>query len=142
MLTVTITQVPGKAFEHSLTARHHTVTSDVGAALGGQDTGPTPHELMLLALGACTAMTLEMKAAKSKWALSKVTVTVTEQAIDDPDSPNGSGKKIPQITENIQLEGQLSTQQIASLKRTAEHCPVYQLLTGKKQVVTNLALKP
>ena len=113
MLTVTITQVPGKAFEHSLTARHHTVTSDVGTALGGQDTGPTPHELMLLALGACTAMTLEMKAAKSKWALSKVTVTVTENRPVEVDA----ALPLARFAEEVVVKGTTPDQDTSSAGR-------------------------
>jgi putative redox protein len=139
VLTVTVTQVPGQPYEHLLQAGNHTIVSDVPASLKGGDKGPTPHELVLLALGACTAMTIEMKAASKKMNLTKVTVTVTEDQIDDPQQP---GTKIPQITEDVKLEGTLTAADITTLKRAADFCPVYRLLTGKKAIVTNLTLSP
>lgn len=133
MVTVSITSQPGTPYRHELKARSHTIVADVPGNLKGGDAGPTPHELALMGLGACTAMTLEMYAANKKWDLQKVTVTVTEDSIDDPDQP---GTKIPRITEDIQLEGNLTAAEITALEGIAAKCPVYKLFTGKKQVVT------
>ncbi len=133
MVTVSITSQPGTPYRHELKARSHTIYADAPATLKGGDTGPTPHELALMGLGACTAMTLEMYAANKKWDLQQVTVTVTEDSIDDPEQP---GTKIPRITEDIQMLGNLTPAQITTLKTIAEKCPVYKLFTGKKEVVT------
>jgi len=50
----------------SLLAGHHWLMSDEGAAIGGKDAGPAPHELLCAALAACTAITLRMYARRKE----------------------------------------------------------------------------
>lgn len=42
---------------------------DEPLAIGGDDLGPRPHELLLAALGACTVMTSRMHARQKLWPL-------------------------------------------------------------------------
>jgi uncharacterized OsmC-like protein len=46
--------VRGRAsgFAQEIQVRHHRLTSDEPASAGGTDTGPTPYDLLLSALGA------------------------------------------------------------------------------------------
>lgn len=53
---------------------HHRLTADEPQARGGSDAGPAPYELLLSALGACTAITLRMYAGRKQWELGKITV--------------------------------------------------------------------
>lgn len=55
-------------------ARRHALRSDEYAMPGGEDEGPTPVELLLAALGACTAITLRMYAERKGWELGEVKV--------------------------------------------------------------------
>jgi putative redox protein len=45
-------------FGQRITAGRHRILADEPMALGGDDTGPSPYELLLAGLGACTAMTI------------------------------------------------------------------------------------
>ena len=63
----------------ALVAGHHSLTSDEGRAAGGQDAGPSPHEMLCAALGACTAITLSMYAQRKEWPLHAVHVDVLMQ---------------------------------------------------------------
>ena len=82
----------------SLVAGHHALVSDEGAPAGGQDAGPTPHELVCAALGACTAITLRMYAQRKKWPLHAVHVLGVDAdrgrgAYDDPAvAPHGRAR--------------------------------------------------
>lgn len=107
----------------------------------GDDTGPNPYDLLLAALGACTAMTLRMYAAQKQWSLTDVEVTLThnrEHSADcnDCDKPTS---KIDVITRVLRLEGDLDDTQRERLKEIAERCPVHRtLMAADKQINTDL----
>src|SRR5690606_11846580 len=52
----------GAGYEQKLLDGRHVLTADEPASVGGRDAGPNPYELLLMALGACTSMPLEMYA--------------------------------------------------------------------------------
>src|SRR5947209_570316 len=54
----------------------HELLADVKPALGGQDSGPSPHELLEAALGACTTITVQMYANRKGWKLESCDTTV------------------------------------------------------------------
>ncbi len=137
--TVTVSLVPGNTYQQQIAAGTHTVLSDVDTASGGADGGPDPKELALGALGACTAMTLIMVAARRKWDLQSVSVTVT---LTEEADPNDKTKRIAVITEDVSVKGQLSAQELADIKATAAKCPVYKLFEGPKRLETNVIPVP
>jgi uncharacterized OsmC-like protein len=56
------------------------VVTDMPADLGGADTGPTPGTLLRMALGACAATTLAMRAASEGIPLERVEVVVSSES--------------------------------------------------------------
>jgi putative redox protein len=114
----------------ALRAGHHTLTSDEGAAAGGQDAGPAPHELLCAALGACTAITLRMYAQRKEWALHAVHVDVLLQF---------DGKEARRATRRLRLTGDLDESQRARLADIAERTPV--TLTLKQGVAITTILE-
>ncbi len=60
--------------ETRLQAGHHALLADEPASNGGHDAGPAPYDLLLAALGACTAMTLRMYADRKGWRIDTLEV--------------------------------------------------------------------
>ena len=58
----------------TLTDGTHKWLGDATAEHGGAYAGPTPHSILLSALGTCTAVTLTMYAGRKTWGLEGVEV--------------------------------------------------------------------
>ncbi len=112
----------------ALVAGHHSLTSDEGPASGGQDLGPTPHELLCAALAACTAITLRMYAERKNWPLSAVHV----------DADLRIEEKQRLITRHLRLTGELDQTQRARLADIAERTPVTLTLKQGATITTIL----
>ena len=128
----------GKGLRHQIKAGDHTWIADAPKDVGGDEAGPDPHQLLMASLGACTAMTLEIFAKKRSWNLTHVAVNLEEQQVDDPKNP---GKKIPRFTRDIEVEGDLTQEQLDTLKSIADKCPIHKILTGEKTIDTQLKTK-
>jgi putative redox protein len=115
--------------------------ADEPASVGGTGLGPTPYDLLLGALGACTSMTLRLYADRRKWPLQGVTVRLRHNRIHRDDCVNCEKKDafIERVERTLELQGPLSEEQRTHLLEIAERCPVHQTLRGNLQVQTRLA---
>lgn len=114
----------GGPLAQSITVRHHTLTADEPEASGGQDSGPSPTELLLGALGACVAMTLTMYAGRKGWDLGGVQVDLS--ATDE----NG----VYVIDRRLTFGASLSDEQRQRLIEIAGKCPVSRRITGPVEI--------
>ncbi|HEY8447914.1 MAG TPA: OsmC family protein [Thermomicrobiales bacterium] len=141
MATVTVETRPGHPFAMDVTAREFTFVSDEPSP-DGEDLGPSPYELLLAALGSCTAMTLEMYARRKGWPLERVNVHLTFERVHSEDAANSEStsprQRIEIITRDIELIGPLDDAQRARIMEIAAKCPVHRTITGSPQIVDRL----
>jgi putative redox protein len=119
-----------------ISAGKHTLIADEPREAGGSDAGPDPYSFLLAALGACTAMTLQIYARRKEWPLEKVEVSLRHSRIhaeDCRDCTTTHGK-IDQIERYISLSGPLSGDQKARLLEIAQRCPVHKTLTSEVSI--------
>jgi len=133
--TATVESSDG-TYAQAIKARMHDWAAGEPVEIGGTDNGPTPYELLLSALGACTSITLEMYAARKGWPLDKVHVTL-EHSKEERAGEN-DGKPVDMIDRIVRFEGALDDEQRAKLIEIAEKCPVHRTLTNRININTLL----
>lgn len=111
----------------------HTWTADEPLEVGGGNTAPTPERLILASLGACTAITLKMVAARRQLPLTGVEVELQLNPGGKPESGND-------IVRRISVQGGLNEEQRAQLLKAANACPMHKLLTGEIRIRTELGM--
>lgn len=130
----------GKFTEHLLDGRHR-LFADEPVAAGGRDCGPGPYELLLMALGACTTMTLRLYADRKRWPLERVSVRLRHAKIHAEDCADCETKQgmLDRIECEIELEGPLDPAQRQRLMEIADMCPVHRTLTSEIKIETRAA---
>ena len=109
----------------------HTWAADEPLEAGGGNAGPTPENLVLASLGACTAITVKMVAARRQWPLDEVRVELQLNPAGKPDSGND-------IVRRIELLGTLDDDQRTQLLKIANACPMHKLLSGEIRIHSEL----
>ena len=115
-------------YQTAIVTGHHRLTADEGPALGGQDVGPGPYELLTSALAACTAITLRMYAERKQWPVTAVHVDV--HFVRD-----GEQQHIDRV---LTIEGAVDDEQKKRMADIAERTPVTLTLKGGLEIKTKL----
>ena len=125
-------------FAQEIEIGSHRLKGDEPLAFGGTDTGPSPYDFLLAALGTCTSMTISLYARRKGWPLENVTVSLHHSKIHAIDCAECETKvgKIDRIEREIQLTGALTNEQRAKLMEIADRCPVHQTLTSEINIRT------
>ena len=126
------TSTDKETFFTDIFANGFSLIADEPKEYGGTDRGPSPYELLLAALGACTGMTLQMYAQRKKIALEKAVVRLTHKKIHAQDCSDcdKTTNKIDTIEREIELWGDLDERQRQRLLEISELCPVHKTLHG------------
>ncbi|MBX7540715.1 bifunctional alpha/beta hydrolase/OsmC family protein [Qipengyuania sphaerica] len=139
-----VTRMGHGKFGTEVHTKNHRFVADEPKSYGGDDTGPTPYDLLLGALGTCTSMTMGMYAERKRWPLEGVEIHLTharDHAEDCEDCvAEEVGMEHQSLTREITIIGDaLDEEQRARLLEIADKCPVHKTLEGRISVKTRLA---
>ena len=128
--------------QHEATSGDLSILIDEPVEAGGSGKGMNPYELLLAGLGGCIAMTLRLYARRKQWPLEDVRVTLTHDKVhakDCEDCDHADGM-LDVIRRKVDLEGDLTAEQVARLQEIAGRCPVHRTLTGTIEVLVDDSL--
>ena len=110
-------------YRHMVDIRSHHVSVDEPLEAGGDDTAPSPQEMLAASLASCTALTMEMYAQRKGWDLGYVEVEVEYTPAE-----RGCPTKFDLI---MRLPEDASDEQLERLRIIAAKCPVHRTLDGE-----------
>jgi putative redox protein len=139
--TVFVRETHAGKFQQEIAVGPHRLIADEPVASGGEDSGPSPYDLLTSALGACTAMTIRLYANLKQIPLERVLVRLRHEKIHASDCADCETKegRIDRIERVIELEGPLDETQRAKLLEIANKCPVHRTLHSEITIPTRLA---
>lgn len=128
-------------FRTQINAAGHALIAGEPESAGGENSGPSPYDLLAAALASCTSMTLQLYARRKGLKLDKVTVRVAHSKVYATDCRDCETKvgKIDRLERTISLEGELDEPARQRLLEMADRCPVHRTLTSEIEVLTELA---
>jgi putative redox protein len=110
-------------YKHVVQVRQHRVLTDEQLDTGGDDAAPSPQELLAASLASCTAITMEMYAARKGWDIGGVEVEA-EYTPAERGCPT-------RFALTLRLPSDLSEEQVERLRVIAAKCPVHRTLDGE-----------
>jgi putative redox protein len=119
--------------EQSVEVRGHTVTADEPRDNGGDDSGPSPQELLAASLASCTAITIEMYANRKGWDVGEIAVNV-----DYEPAQRGSPTRFRM---DVELPKELPEDQRERLMQIGAKCPVHRALEGEVMFEETVSLR-
>jgi putative redox protein len=132
-MAIEIERDRAQKMKHVVSVRAHRFAVDEPEFNGGEDLGPTPHDLFDSAVGACKALTMVWYARRKNIPLDDVRVSVER---DDSAERQGTYR----LRAVLHLDGALTDAQRQELLAVAGKCPVHKLMTQVKvEVATELA---
>ncbi len=139
--TVTVTESGLSRLSQTIHDGRHTLAADEPERLGGADSGPSPYELLLASLGACTSITVRMYADRKQWPLERISVRLKHEKIHARDCAECETRegRLDRIEREISLDGPLDAEQRGRLMEIADKCPVHRTLHSEVVVETRLA---
>jgi uncharacterized OsmC-like protein len=132
--TVVVSETGAGKFTNAIvTGSGHLMNADEPPSVGGTDTGPTPYDLLLAALGACKSMTMRMYANHKGYNLDHAEVRLSHDKIHAEDCENCDTKngKVDHIQAEISISGDLTDEERQKIFEIAEKCPVHRTITSE-----------
>jgi putative redox protein len=121
-MKATSRRVDGR-LEQDVEVRKHRLTADEPKDHGGQDSGPSPQELLAASLASCTAITMEMYAQRKGWNVGEIAVDVNYEP-----AQRGSPTRFKM---KVEFPKELPEDQRERLMQIGAKCPVHRTLEGE-----------
>jgi putative redox protein len=121
-MPIVVTRIQGGRMKHTVAVRQHSFIVDEPASNGGEDAGPTPHDVYDSALASCKAMTVLWYANRKG-----IPVQDIEASVERDDSEEKRG--VYRLVVTLKLSGDLTDLQRQELLNVAAKCPVHRLMT-------------
>lgn len=129
-----------RRFLRGVYSEQHACVADEPVEYGGTGAGPTPYDMLLMSLGACTSMTVRLFAHHRQIPLEDIVVRLTHKHVHEEDAEDvgGEDRRLDVIGMEIELVGPLDETQRRQLLEVAANCPVHRTLKGELAVETRL----
>ena len=137
MAAVTVTHLPGTAYQTRIETDELAIVGDESEVAGGDGLGPSPYELLLAAIGHCAVLTILLYARRKEWPVEGVSIHLLHErfVVEEGEGSGLARRKVERITQEIDLRGPLDAEQRARLVEIAGKCPVHRTLTGDLELV-------
>jgi putative redox protein len=128
-MSITVTRDLSQPMRHVVQLRDHQFAVDGTVEEGGNDSGPSAHDLYDAALGSCKALTMVWYAKRKGIPLEDVKVTVERDASEERQG-------VYRLATKLHLGGDLTEDQRQALLTVASKCPVHKLMTTVTTEIT------
>jgi putative redox protein len=128
MILADATLESNAGYAQAITTSAHELRADEPQRRGGTNTGPTPFELLLASLGACTAITLRMYGERKQWDLGHIQIKL--RLLKEGEEQN--------IERKIVLSATLKEDQKQRLLEIADKTPVTRALASGVPIRTSI----
>ena len=137
MAEVTVTHVPGTAYQTRIDTGDVAIIGDESLEAGGDGLGPSPYQFLLASLGHCAVLTILLYSRRKGWLVERVSVRATHQRLVIEDEIDGEAvrRKVERIIQEVALVGDLDEAQRARLVEIAGKCPVHRTMTGDLEFI-------
>lgn len=130
----------GGRFRTALGVDGHTLSADEPEAVGGDDTGPTPYDLLAAALAACGLMTMRLYGERKGWTVDATVDVVhgkvhAEDCADCADAAPGKDGRIDRFVRTVRFGPGTDPAHREALLAIAGRCPVHRTLERGAAVV-------
>lgn len=119
-------------FTTSISSVDHGLIADEPIAVGGDNLGMAPYELVCSGLAACTVMTIKLYAERKDWDISEVFcyVSHSKEKVEE--------EYVDVFSKSLQFVGNLDEKQQERLRQIAGKCPVHKTLEREVRIETTI----
>lgn len=137
---IIVTETHQGKFQQVINWEGQQFIADEPLTAGGKNTGPGPYDFLLMALGACTSMTLRLYADHKQLPVHDISVKLQhrKEHVRDCEDFDDKTKLLDHIFKEIHIRGDLTTEEVNKLLEIAEKCPVHRTLLS--EVIINSSI--